>query len=259
MVSKSTYLTLDSGAGEEAAVFDALPYVDVITADDRRQAEELIKEELKRSSKKPSEYLAKFAPMPSTRFEGHPVLQHEYDRVKAGKPLEPFDTSRFHLAQPPANKQNDFSAWRKATDNAHSQLEHQYNRLLNIELLLRFGSNARRHHNQSLEGHIHRLERDVQRLSEQQDSINKQRKLSQQGDGRALQQLEQQYRALVAKNMEINMACQELASEVSQLQEEVGHSDDSSHDTLDNQTVDMDSSDAAPKEVAADAENVEYS
>lgn len=46
MVSKSTYLTLDSGAGEEAAVFDALPYVDAITADDRRQAEELIKEEV---------------------------------------------------------------------------------------------------------------------------------------------------------------------------------------------------------------------
>ena len=46
MVSKSTHLTLDSGAGEEAAVFDALPYVDAITADDRRQAEELIKEEV---------------------------------------------------------------------------------------------------------------------------------------------------------------------------------------------------------------------
>ena len=124
-------------------------------------------------------------------LQGHPVLQHEYDRVKAGTPMEPLDTSRFRLAQPPANKQNDFSAWRKATDNAHSQLEHQYNRyiavfgalsccisgcvphtwpmvmrlinaychicrLLNLELLLRFGSNARRRHNQSLEGHIHR-------------------------------------------------------------------------------------------------------
>ena len=62
-------------------------------------------------------------------LQGHPVLQHEYNRVKAGKPLEPLDTSRFHLEPPPASKQNDFSAWRKATDNAHSQLEHQYNRL----------------------------------------------------------------------------------------------------------------------------------
>ena len=63
-------------------------------------------------------------------LQGHPVLQHEYTRIKAGKPMEPLDTSRFHLQAPPANKQNDFSAWRKATDNTHSQLEHQYNRYL---------------------------------------------------------------------------------------------------------------------------------
>ena len=43
--------------------------------------------------------------------------------------------------------------------------------------------------------------------------------------------MEQQYTALVAKNMEINMACQELESEVSELQEETGQSDASSHDT----------------------------
>jgi len=42
--------------------------------------------------------------------------------------MEVMDTSRFHLTPPPASKQNDFSAWRAATDNAHSQLEHQYNR-----------------------------------------------------------------------------------------------------------------------------------
>lgn len=33
---------------------------------------------------------------------------------------------------------------------------HYIYRLLNLELLLRFGSNARRRHNQSLEGHVHR-------------------------------------------------------------------------------------------------------
>lgn len=61
--------------------------------------------------------------------QGHPILQHEYARVKAGKPLESLDTTRFHLEPPPANQHSDFNAWRKATDNAHSQLEHQYNRL----------------------------------------------------------------------------------------------------------------------------------
>ena len=75
-----------------------------------------------------------------------------------------------------------------------------------------------------------RLEREVEQLHNQRDSINRQRKLTQEADGRALQQMEQQYKALVAKNMEINMACQELASEVSQLQE-TGNSASSSQDT----------------------------
>ena len=76
-----------------------------------------------------------------------------------------------------------------------------------------------------------RLEHNVQKLTQQRDSINKQRKLSQEADGRTLEQREQQYKALVAKNMEINMACHVLESEVNRLQDEVGHSDDSSHDT----------------------------
>ena len=113
--------------------------------------------QLKNSTKKPSDYLASFPPLPKssfqvltalhlfcklcsrlpdnickvrarTRVQGHSVLQHELERVRAGKAMEPLDTSRFHLAPPTTNKQNDFAAWRQATDNAHSQLEHQYNR-----------------------------------------------------------------------------------------------------------------------------------
>ena len=76
-----------------------------------------------------------------------------------------------------------------------------------------------------------RLENEIEHLQQQRDSINRQRKLSQESDGRAIQQMEQQYKSLVAKNMEINMACQELESEVNQLQEEVGQSDAFSHDT----------------------------
>ena len=48
MVSKlTTSLALESGAAGDASVVDALPYIDGITADDRYQAEELIKEEVR--------------------------------------------------------------------------------------------------------------------------------------------------------------------------------------------------------------------
>jgi pre-mRNA-splicing factor SPF27 len=40
------------------------------------------------------------------------------------------------------NKANDYSAWLAATNNAHAQLEHQLNRISNLELLLKYGANA---------------------------------------------------------------------------------------------------------------------
>lgn len=47
MASKpQTALTLESSATQEAEAIDALPYIDGITAEERRQAEELINEEV---------------------------------------------------------------------------------------------------------------------------------------------------------------------------------------------------------------------
>lgn len=39
-------LTLESSAAQEADVVDALPYIDGITAEERKQAEELINQEV---------------------------------------------------------------------------------------------------------------------------------------------------------------------------------------------------------------------
>ena len=38
------------------------------------------------------------------------------------------DVTRYRLDPPPLERKNDVGAWRRALDNAHSQLEHQYNR-----------------------------------------------------------------------------------------------------------------------------------
>ena len=48
--------------------------------------------------------------------------------MRAGKAKQEMDTTRYRLDPPPLNRRNDISAWRAAVDNAHSQLEHQYNR-----------------------------------------------------------------------------------------------------------------------------------
>ena len=56
------------------------------------------------------------------------MLQAELARLRAGGAMEPLDLQRCLLEPPPLEKRNDFAAWKKALDNAHSQLEHQYNR-----------------------------------------------------------------------------------------------------------------------------------
>jgi hypothetical protein len=62
------------------------------------------------------------------------MLQADYKRVLNGEPLPQMDTARLQLPEPPVNKRNDVAAWRAALDNAHSQLEHQYNRYVHIQL-----------------------------------------------------------------------------------------------------------------------------
>ena len=42
--------------------------------------------------------------------------------------MEAMDVTRYQLDAPPPERKNDVNAWRRALDNAHSQLEHQYNR-----------------------------------------------------------------------------------------------------------------------------------
>jgi len=49
------------------------------------------------------------------------------------------DTSRYRLEPPPASKKHDLGAWKACVDNAHSQLEHQYLRIVNLELMLKYG------------------------------------------------------------------------------------------------------------------------
>ena len=53
------------------------------------------------------------------------------------------DTSRYRLEPPLANKKHDLGAWKACVDNAHSQLEHQYLRIMNLELMLKFGDKVR--------------------------------------------------------------------------------------------------------------------
>lgn len=61
-------------------LIDALAYIDPLTPEVKQQVDKLIEEEMRRSTQRPQDYLNKLPPMPAARFEGHPLLQKEYER-----------------------------------------------------------------------------------------------------------------------------------------------------------------------------------
>ncbi|KAK9806831.1 hypothetical protein WJX72_004086 [[Myrmecia] bisecta] len=218
-------LALDSAPAGEAAgwrrgeeLIDALPYTDALSAEEKQAVDQLIQEELKNSVKKPADYLKELPPVPVLRFQDHPVLQHEYNRVKAGQPMAALDTTRYRLDPPPLARRNDVAAWKQALDNAHSQLEHQYNRLLNLELLNKYGPNAWRAHNDYLEAGNKRVEEEVAATKQATEELNRTRKMQQGGAGQQLAALEASWAALVRKNQDIDLACRLVEAEIEQLQ-----------------------------------------
>ncbi len=64
------------------------------------------------------------------------MLRAEYERVSRGEPMQQIDVMRYRLDPPPPAKRNDIAAWKAALDNAHAQLEHQYNRCAGLDFCI---------------------------------------------------------------------------------------------------------------------------
>ena len=134
---------------------DALPYADVLPEGWREDVDRLINEEMRRMSKRPKDYLAEMAPAREIDWSRCPLLEKEFKRVAEGKGnMPPPDEARYELDPPPLNKRNDENAWEVAVKNARAQLEHQALRIQNLELAAKFGTNAWRAHNASLEAAV---------------------------------------------------------------------------------------------------------
>ncbi|KAI8319019.1 breast carcinoma amplified sequence 2 [Martensiomyces pterosporus] len=193
----------------QGVALDSLPYIDNEYDDPavREKVMASIQEEMGRIS-------PPLMPKSTSLFKHNEILRKEYERVRAGRQLPPFDIERYKLEAPSGEDESDPEAWRLAAGNAASQLEHQNTRLVNLELLQQFGANVWKLSNYQKEGLLRSIEAATQKYQEEGVHINKARKYEQTEAGVRLRDLESRWSEGVRKCVEIQAASSGLQAEI---------------------------------------------
>ncbi|KAJ2742209.1 hypothetical protein GGI20_004652 [Coemansia sp. BCRC 34301] len=197
------------------AELDSLPYIDKEYDDPvvREQVLRMIQEEMSRMS-------PPAIPRSTSLFKNNELLRKEYERVKAGRPMPPFDIERYKLGAP--TETDDVDAWKRASDNAASQLEHQSIRQINLELLQLFGANAWKLGNYQKEKLLEFIERATAKHTQDGVDLNMARKYEQTEAGVKLRDLESRWSEGVRQCIEIQVANCDLVAEIKRLELEAG-------------------------------------
>jgi pre-mRNA-splicing factor SPF27 len=197
---------------------DALPYYDQGYDESgvREAALALVEEETKRY-RPTKNYLDNLGPARYDAFETE-IMKTELERLQARLPMDMLSMKRYELPQPSAGRMTDVAAWQESVDNSHAQLSHQALRIMNLELMSQYGSDAWKVSNSVLQQMLDAARKQLVDLRKQIQEINWQRKNEQTSAGAKLRQLEESWVGLVSKNYEIERACMELEAEVQELE-----------------------------------------
>ncbi|KAJ3324516.1 Pre-mRNA-splicing factor SPF27 [Blyttiomyces sp. JEL0837] len=153
-------------------------------------------------------------------FRDDTLLRLEIERITAGGKLASIDVERLRLEPPKPQlaKTNLERAWLHSVQNAEAQLEHQHSRLVNLELMNKFGANAWLLHNFQLEAIIKLMKEELTHQKTYLQNLNKERKTEQLRVGLVLQELESRWGQAIDRSLRVDVACQMLEDEIARLQ-----------------------------------------
>ncbi|EGF79472.1 hypothetical protein BATDEDRAFT_89766 [Batrachochytrium dendrobatidis JAM81] len=194
----------------DSVLVDCLPYIDPDY--DPAIVDALVNAELQ-SSRIPRPTLDLIKLNETELFKDHPALAGLLDQVAAGIKMQAIDTTRFRLEAP-----TDENEWDAAVNNARAQLEHQSQRLVNLELVTRMGANAWRIHNYQLEAAIKNMKSQLELCNERIEAVNKIRKADQMQAQPTLRALSERWTELIQSTIAVRMENQRLDAQIKQLQ-----------------------------------------
>eukprot|EP00890_Picochlorum_soloecismus_P006483 jgi/Picsp_1/6836/NSC_04173-R1_breast carcinoma amplified sequence 2 len=203
-------------------VIDALPYVDDVTPEQKKEIQDMIEEEMRNMNKTTSDYESELPTVPDFRTRsggGGTMLESEIKRVSSatGQPTavdDGLDLERYSLPRPSDKDKDDVESWVKAIENVMAQLEHQQTRIINLQLLLKHGPNTWRAYNEGLSSLLNTIDHELQVIRGDCNHINRERKMEQLAAGKEIADASAMYTHLVEKN-------RVLTAEITRLEEKI--------------------------------------
>merc|ERR1712060_540122 len=146
-------------------------------------------------------------------------MQEQMSRIDGGQPLGAIDTSRYKIEQPPGLSAQDHGAWKKAGESVQAQLEYNRLRLINLELLERYGSKAWVAHSIMARAAEHSITTEAASLRSKREAVNKKRKLDQVSCGNELRKLNRELEQYQQDNTDTLGGLRRLEAEVERLKQ----------------------------------------
>jgi pre-mRNA-splicing factor SPF27 len=144
------------------------------------------------------------------------LITAELSRIASGQEREGgIDRSRYEEPDEPSTD-DDAATWRKSLRSAYISSAYLEGRHVNLALLEELGKNAWLVGNSQLDSILKDLDKELAQLKEEVDSVNRDRKLAQEGSRGEILALEDTWKKGIGRVIEVQLATDQLRQDMRQ-------------------------------------------